>query len=785
MIKKCLNATVALMAFAAVAAPAFAADAVTAVYDRSALFLPWNKASMIINDDIQATWIAATHQLSYKLSSATGWRYTIADVDAGTRREAFDHRGIAAALQAVSGVPADADHLPISALSFPNGPGGPVRFNAAGKTYDCALQAVTCRIVGDPVRLPDHSYPVADGRFAVFKRGDDLWALETATGVERQLTRDGAPHYAYAAIAGAAAPISRKSLGIPDAPVGSFSPDGTKFLSFRLDERTTPEVTVIQHVPPGATAKPKALTYRSAYPGDPHAVAELYLFDLAKGTATRLDQPPTIPGQRAPLALDQVHWSADSRFVYFVDYADLFHERALFRSDAATGRTEAVIREHSTTSEYSFATPDWKLLADGSILWPSERSGWRQLYRYAPNGGLMNPVTRGEWVVRDIIDVDDKGGSLVFSAGGREAGDPYLRRVYRVSLDGRGLKLLTPEDTDHEVRIGGPQYLGVFPIDLAPGFSADRTLFIDTHSRIDVPTRTVVRRGDGRVVMELATASRASGVPAYALPEPFQTTATDGKTAIYGVIFKPIDFDPSRRYPVIDSMYGGPQAVFTPKTYGREIFGHYGRGLAELGAIVVVLDGRGTPQRSRAFQDAGYGQLNKAGFLEDHIAALRQLATTRPWMDLGRVGAFGYSGGGFAVVHALFDYPDFYKVGVAASAYDPMLTNWTWAAQFQGVDDAAALVSQASYSNAANFRGKLFLLRGDLDDVADPSGTMRIADALIRNNKDFDLLVIPNGDHNVTITPYALRRQWDFFATHLIGMVPPASYRFLAPGEKR
>ncbi len=774
----------------AIILPAFTAAAeepagtMKAAYDRSASFLPWNKPNMIVNDDVQVAWIGTTHMLSYKIATGTGWRFMIADTDTGARREAFDHKALASALATVTSKPVDPEHLPISAIAFPDGPARLVDVTAAGKMYRCNLAEAQCTAVPSPARQPDYSYPAQGGRFAVFTCGDDLWRVEIATGAERRLTSDGATHYGYAAVSGASSPISRKRLGLPSAPAGSFSPDGAKFLTFRLDERETPDVTVIEHVPAGATAKPKALGFRSAYPGDHHAVAELYLFDLATGTASKLDHPPTIPSQRGPIALDQAHWSADSRSVYFVDYADLFHERALFRTDAATGHTVRLISETSRTSEYSYSTPDWKLLSDGTILWPSERTGWRHLYRYGPDGTLRNALTRGDWVVRDIVDVDEKGGRITFSAGGREGGDPYLRRVYSVGLDGRGLTLLTPEPTDHEVRIAGPQYLGVFPIDLPPAFSADRAYFIDVHSRTDVPTKTVVRRRDGVVAVVLATAAKAPGTADYALPEPFEVMASDGKTPIYGVMFKPRGFDPARRYPVIDSMYGGPQAVFAPKTFGREISGHYGRGLAELGAIVIVVDGRGTPQRSRAFQDAGYGRLGKSGFLEDHVAALRQLAQSRPWMDLSRVGAFGYSGGGFAVVHALFDYPDIYSVGVAASAYDPMLTNWTWAAQFQGVDDAAALVSEASYRNAAQFRGKLFLLRGDLDDVADPSGTMRIADALIRNNKLFDLLIIPEGDHNVTIMPYALRRQWDFFATHLIGAAPPPDYRFLMPGEK-
>lgn len=754
---------------------------IAAAYDRSALFMPWNKGRMIVDDDVQPVWVADTHQVSFKLADGDGWRFVVADVDTAQRTEAFDHSRLAAALAAASGAPVDATRLPISKLAYPQCQSKTVKITAAGRDYSCNLQAMNCTPESPP--LADRRYPAGGGRYAVFTRANDLWFVDLQNNVERRITRDGSANYAYGAVAGAGSPISRQRLGLPNAPAGSFSPDGSKFLSFRLDERTTPEVTLIQSVPPDG-ARPKSLTFRSAYPGDPRAVAELYLFDLAAGTATKLSHPPTTPFQRQPAALDQVHWSPDSRFVYFVDYANLFRERALFRADAANGKTDRMIVERFATSEFSYSTPDWRLLSDGSILWVSERTGWRHIYRYAHDGRLANIVTRGDWVVRDIIDVDEARGTLTFSAGGREAGDPYLRRVYRSGIDGHGLKLLTPEDSDHEVRVAGPQFQGVFPIDLQPAFSADRALFIDVHSRIDVPTKTVVRRRDGSIALTLATAHAATGAPAYRLPEPFRALASDGKTPLYGVIFKPTDFDPAKRYPVIDSMYGGPQAVFTPKTFGREIFGHYGRGLAELGTIVIVVDGRGTPQRSRAFQDAGYGQLGKAGFLEDHIAVIEQLARERPWMDVSNVGAFGYSAGGFAVVHALLDYPDFYNVGVAASTYDPELTNWTWAAQFQGVDDVNALHRQAAYRNAAQFKGKLFMLLGDLDDVADPAGTMRIADALIHSNKSFDLLVIPNGDHNVTVTPYALRRQWDYFTKHLLNKDPPANYRFLLPGEK-
>lgn len=283
--------------------------------------------------------------------------------------------------------------------------------------------------------------------------------------------------------------------------------------------------------------------------------------------------------------------------------------------------------------------------------------------------------------------------------------------------------------------------------------------------------------------MPLATARHSSGVAPFAAPEPFVAVAADGKTPIYGIIMKPAEFDPAKRYPVIDSMYAGPQSIYVPKTYGGELIGPYGRGLAELGFVVVMVDGRGLPLRSRAYQDASYGRLQTAGFLDDHVAALRQLAQTRPWMSMDRVGAFGLSAGGYAVVRAMLDHPDFYRVGVATSPYDPLLNDRTWQERYQGSGERAAILPAALSAGAERLRGDLLVMHGDLDDVASPSGTLRLADALIRANKQFEMLIVPNTDHQLAVQPYAIRRQWDFFVRHLLGAEPPADYSF-APGSR-
>lgn len=429
-----------LLAAAIAAAPSPPRQVTAAEYDRSAQFLPWNKPKMILNDDVDATWIGSTDLVAFRLADEGGWRWMVADPAHGTTRPAFDHIRVAAALGRALGIRVDPRQIPGTHADWPEGVDGPVRLTVGSATWACAE---SCLDETPPARDPTRAWS-PDGRIAIAARGADLSIVDAATGAERRLTTDGTRLQPYGAVAGVAGPVSRRMMGIPVAPIGEFSPDGRYFLTFRLDERRAPERTLIRNAPPGEGAPPEAVTFRASWSGDPPTDAQLVIFDLRTGRMTTVAHPPTRAALVAPVAMAELRWTADSRHFYFVDYADLFRERALFRGDVATGAVERLIVERATTNQYDFLMPPFELLANGGVVWPSDRSGWRQLYRYDRNGRLLNAITTGAFAVREITQVDEAAGNVVFSAGGRDGGEPYLRRLYRVPLAGGNLEALRP-----------------------------------------------------------------------------------------------------------------------------------------------------------------------------------------------------------------------------------------------------------------------------------------------------------------------------------------------------
>jgi dipeptidyl aminopeptidase/acylaminoacyl peptidase len=381
------------------------------------------------------------------------------------------------------------------------------------------------------------------------------------------------------------------------------------------------------------------------------------------------------------------------------------------------------------------------------------------------SGVLKRQITRGSWVVRDVPYFDEDICSACFLAGGMEPGqDPYYRHLYRVSIDSGELAALTPEVGDHDTV-----------------FSPSGRYFVDCCGQADGSTVTTLRRANGEIVCDLETGDFSALLArGWRFPEPFQFIARDGVTDLYGTILFPTDFDLSQKYPVLDDTYGWNQMIHVLKTYPEDGYGLYDywmpQALAELGFIVVLMDGMGTTYRSKTFHDVSYKNQADGG-LPDHILGLRKLAAERPYMDLGRVGIYGHSGGGFNTARALLKYPDFFHVGVSSASphdlrlYIPMSDETE--AEIKSVDNTIL---------AGNLRGKLLLMHGELDDNVHPSSTLKLVNALIEANADFDLLIQPNRNHNNCMDPYYVRRLWDYFVTYLGGKTPPRGYRIAKPG---
>jgi dipeptidyl aminopeptidase/acylaminoacyl peptidase len=447
--------------------------------------------------------------------------------------------------------------------------------------------------------------------------------------------------------------------------------------------------------------------------------------------------------------------------------------------DAESGRARALISEEPKTFFYynganGVLTGSGKRyrsdIADGkSIVWMSERDGWNHLYLYdGLTGQVKNQITKGDWVVRGVVKVDEAAQQIWFSAGGREPGlDPYFAHYYRINFDGTGLTKLTEAPANH-----------------VAAFSTDMQYFVDTWSRVDLaPVSELRRASDGGLVMALekgdVTALTAAG---WRAPEVFTAPGRDERTPIWGVLYKPTTFDPAKRYPVIESIYAGPQGSFVPKSFAA-----YSplQAQAELGFIVVQIDGMGTSNRSKAFHDVAWMNLGDAGF-PDRIAWHKAVAAKYPWYDATRVGIYGGSAGGQNALGGLLFHGDFYKAAVAyAGCHDNRMDKIWWNEQWMGWPIGPQYAASSNVDNAARLTGRLLLVVGEMDTNVDPSSTMQVVKALLKAKKDFDLLVVPGGEHNAgrggEFGPYGERKRFDFFVRELLGVRPPSWNETAAP----
>jgi dipeptidyl aminopeptidase/acylaminoacyl peptidase len=547
---------------------------------------------------------------------------------------------------------------------------------------------------------------------------------------------------------------------------------------------------LLQSVPTDGSTHPTLHPYRYPLVGDAHVpLAHLLVVDAASGSVTPLETEPLATMTRStPFEQRNVWWSNDSARVFAISQRRGHRSVALQVADAATGTSGTILEEGGPSHVYPHHVPMTNTnvheVGNGeAVTWWSQRSGWGHLSLYdVATGAMKAQLTTGAWTVRDTPHVDAEYGWVYFTAGGREEErDPYYRHLYRCTLDGADLTLLTPEDADHSVM-----------------FSPSGAYFVDTYSRVDLPPISVLRKADGTLVVKLEEADiTALTEIGWRFPERFSVKARDGVTDLYGCIFRPTNYDPARRYPVLDSIYPGPQTIHTPKAFGGGESGGRNfwqdQALAELGFIVVNIDGMGTPYRSKAFVDVAYGtNFGEAGGLEDHIIGLKQLAARDPSLDLDRVGIYGHSGGGFASAHALLRFPDFYTVAVSSAGnHNQMGYLAGWGERYIGMPEGDNYAGQINASLANNLKGKLLLVHGELDDNVHPSLTMQLVDALIAANKDFDLLIIPFTNHGffdlrwglagadrfISLShPYFVRKRWDYFVTHLRGATPPAGY---------
>ncbi len=758
----------ALAGLLAVAGPAVAASADD--YARAEAMLPWHLEPLLHNVQIEPHWIEEGRRFWYRRTDAAGASFVLVDVADGRRTPAFDHQAVARGLGDALGRDVQPHALPFQRFEFLQGR-DLLRVEVAGRSFDCAAGTPGCTEVAAPVPLREGEVASPDGQWAAFVRDDNLDVRSRVDGREIRLTEDGVEHHGYGTWADShLLSVSTRVQGRVRPARVLWSADSRRLATYRVDQRQVTPIHYVQWVPPeGYGARPVVHEARVPFPADEHvATAAVAVFEIPDGRRIDSEGAPFFFAFD-PIDWGQLWWSADGAEVFHVVQSRGNREVRLFAVDARTGQRRQVLEERGP----SFLSGEYRRWArTGTVrdhlLWRSTRDGWQHLYLHdVRDGRLRRQLTQGEWAVSDVLHFDEAAGWVYFTAGGREPGrDPYYHHLYRVRVDGSDLSLLTPEDAHHEIR-----------------FSPAGTHFIDRRSTVGEAPVTVLRTAEGREVAVLERADiGALTARGWKPPERFRTKARDGRTDIYGVIWYPSGFDPARRYPVLDSIYGGPQSIYAPRAFSPT---PGGEGMAELGFVVVRIDGMGTPGRSKAFQDVSYGKgFAEAGGLEDHIAALRELARDRPWLDLDRVGIYGHSGGGYSSVRAMLDYPEFFKVAVSsAGSHDQYLYELEWGERFIGplAGNEEAYALQANSRHVERFAGKLLLAHGDLDDDVPIVNSIQLADALIKANKDFELLLVPGADHaSLAQHPYFIRRRWDFFVQHLQGAVPPA-YQVRAP----
>jgi dipeptidyl-peptidase 4 len=691
-----------------------------------------------------------------------GHRFRLVDPDVPEVRPAFDHARLAAALAELTAREVDPEALPTDLVLVGDDGQDEVVLCLDGQEVACDLTTYACRRTG-PAPAPDAALS-PDRRWVVLARGHDLVLVERATGAERRLTSDGEDGYSYGTPPDVTAYRSTAAVtGQASPPLVLWSPDSRRLLTHRVDQRLVPSVPLVRSAPPDG-GRPQVRAHRYAMVGDEHVpTCELLVLDLA-GERVDARCPPFLVPYQTVVRAGQAWWTGDSRRVRWVSGSRGSRSVQLRELDAGTGEVVLLAQESGPARVQLAAavdgSPNVRVLGSGEVLWWSERSGWGHVHVLTGDGDRQ--LTHGPWLVRELLTVDEERRTLLLTASGREPElDPYVRQLYAVHLDTGEVQRLTGDALDHEVTAG-------------PGGS----WLVDVASWVDVPARSTLRGSDGRVLLELGEADaddlRAAG---WRPPERFRVTAADGVTDLYGLLHVPADLDPDGSYPVLDDVYPGPQSVAASIRFPgaqRPTHSSWAAAHAALGFVVVVVDGRGTPLRSRAFQDATRGDGALAG-LEDHVAALRQLAATRPWMDLDRVGIYGQSGGGSAAARAVLRFPDVYRVAVAASGnHDDRWYHAGWGESYYGGLEEFDYVGAANATHAAQLQGRLLLVHGEMDDNVPLHHTLRLVDALVRAGKDVDLLVLPDDDHLLLRHhAYWIRRRWDYFVTHLRGEAPP------------
>lgn len=711
-------------------------------------------ANTIYRASVDPQWFGDNTKFWYRNALSRGRsEFILVDAEAGTRESAFNHRRLRMALAEATGQSFGRGQLPFEAIEFIDD-GAAIVFEAAGETWradlsDYSVATHEREVTTGTTRAPtpgsgggggdsgggrgrQHVTISPDGEWAAFIRNNNVFVRPGSGGDAIALSDDGTSGNAYRNLA--------------------WAPDSSAVIAWRMEQVERHQVYLVRSSPPeGGRAELQSNSY--FLPGDDFPKFEPNVFVIADRNHIK----PDVDRFEHQWLSPSVRWTQDGkRFLY--EQIDRGHQRLrVIEIDSTTGDTRYVVDEKTDTFIWTHHTENvgvdritWLPETD-ELIYSSEMDGWRHLYLVDVNEGTMEPITSGEWVVRGVEQVDREKRQIWFTASGMYPDqDPYFIHYFRVNFDGSERVALTESNGTHRI-----------------SFSPDRRYLIATHSRVDSPPVNELRRtSDGTLITVLEEAD-ISGLIAsgWEPPEVFVAKGRNGETDIWGIIARPRDYDPTQKHPVIESIYAGPQSSFTPKSFSPQR--HYSA-LTDLGFVVVKLDGMGTANRSKAFHDVAWHNLKDAGF-PDRILWIKAAAEQDPGMDLERVGLYGSSAGGQNAGGGVLFHPEFYKVAVAGcGCHDNRMDKASWNEQWMGYPVGPQYSESSNIDNAHLLVGHLLLIVGELDTNVPPESTMRFVDGLIRADKDFDLLVVPNGGHGMGGS-YGNRRMQDFFVRHLLG----------------
>jgi dipeptidyl aminopeptidase/acylaminoacyl peptidase len=734
----------------------FAPKALTAAdYARAEKFLTAAVTPLVSNTSLQPNWLA-DGRFWYRATGPGGAQSFLVDPERKTRVPCD-----------VPGTPCTPAGVAPAAAAGAGGRGGRGaggQGRAGGQGGRGGVGAGGAAAAAPAVNSPD-------GKRAVFIKNDNLFVRDVATGTEKQLTTDGVKDFGYA--------TDNAGWAKSDRPVVVWSPDSKKIFTFQQDQRGVGEMYLVNTV----VGHPTLSVWKYPLPGDKIITTiQRVVIDVDAAKVVRVQMPAD--QHRSTLCdnvncgnFGDVQWNPNGNDVAFISTSRDHRDEVLYVADVSSGAIRKVFEEHVPTFyESGNGAVNFKYLpASNEFIWFSEQSNWGQIYLYdLTTGKLKNPITSGDGNVTQIEKLDAQNRVVYFYGVGKEnpstrsgqgARDPYFIHFYKVGMDGKNQTLLTPDDGNHGI-----------------AWAPSGKYFIDTYSKPDVPQTIALRDADGRLVLPLEKADISKLVAAgWKPPTAVTVKCRDNQTDCYGLMYTPTKLDPTKKYPIVNHIYPGPQ---TGSVGGRNFNPARGdaQALAELGFVVVEIDGMGTPWRTKKFHEAYYGDMGD-NTLPDQVAAMKQLAAKYPYIDIDRAGIYGHSGGGFATAGAMFHYPDFFKVGISESGnHDNREYEDDWAEKWSPLmvtnpDGTTNYDSQANQNFAKNLKGHLLLAHGTMDNNVPPYNTLLVVDALIKANKDFDLLMIPNAAHGYAgAGNYMMRKRWDYFCRYLLGAEPPKEY---------